>query len=612
MIDDLQDSHSDCPEEMVSTSLPELSRVEISRFLDLLLAPATSQNARPPYVILIARRSELSWWQDRFSHTIARADDVYVMNGLRQTDALSLAGQCMNGSAIQATTKHKAEFDRLDTILRICEFNPFAIQIALNDREVISEQFLQALVAGMNEDPLFSNQASKDRLASPALQKFQPVAIKHLLHLYHYWTDGPYVEVLREACRPLEVLEIKADYEKAGEQCHKDCEGDGKRPEVEVRIENGEGARSEKGETPTLDFILAYLQDRGYLRSDGNLIGWISPLLTLYLRTHQSELLRLSRCNSNKTGQIARAYQYQRAFIEAINVHELIWRLVSEVHGRDFATEGQHFRKSAGNVLSSLMLCSSDAHDHLPLDDWPWLTWRFFAPISRQILVSTELHIFSIYYEAILKACFSRWSNASAPPAYQMFIFSILNHLFATTWSEIRDQTRSKKMIGRAIMVIKASELKYGRIQDFETLYQKSLAYKYHAVTLLQEGKDEEADDAWQTMLETDELVYSTNLEEQHDTSDETLSGLSERAIRLLGKDEIQREEMRERIKPKKPHEDPVSIGWRSLKLTMWPQLKKCLASVRNNKDSSTDLREMMEPLFHTSPQLRNLRDAYE
>ena len=572
ILDGLHDSLSDLHEDTFPLALHRPNWADILGFLDSLMLPASGEVDCPPYLIIVARDSEDSWWRERFDTTTIISHDVFTLTGLGQPDAMSLAGICLKRSVNCTTDSEKAEYNRLDIILRMCDYNPAAIKTILAGREDISEHFLKAFVAGTEPDSVFNSHRYKSEVVTSDLAKLTPTGANYVLSLYYFWLEGPFIGAWKH--------EFQDDP-----------------PEETSNI---------------IDFVLNYLQDRGYIRHDGVSIDWISPLLTLYLRSRQEEICGCAPPDPEIQDQTVFTHSSfsKKAFMNAVSVRDILSRTISEVQGLDFAQESKRFRKSAGNILSCMMHCSDDKDRHLPTEDWPWLTWRFFSPFSRQILLPTEFSLFLDCYEAVINECFRRWGHYAVPSDYQVFVFAILNHLYASYKSELHDLNRSKEFVDRTVAVIKLSELEYGPIEDFEILYQKSLTFKYLAFHLLEVDKPEEAEKAWEMMQLVDELVYAPKLQEESQ-NEKSLPVLIQKAIDSLGKTEDERFEMRERLRWQRPYNDPVASGWRSLKTTMWSQMKASIAGIRSNEDFA-GFRSIGELCQDAGPQLRNLRDAHE
>ena len=122
-------------------------------------------------------------------------------------------------------------------------------------------------------------------LPLPPYQCFDRKTEKCLLSLYYFWSEGALVGPRKE------------------------------------RFQVGLPEETSEEISQTIDFLLDYLQDRGYLRHDEFFTEWIPPLLTLHLRSRQVRTCDLSWQNrgTNNQDSYPRPNPFTEAFVKAVS-----------------------------------------------------------------------------------------------------------------------------------------------------------------------------------------------------------------------------------------------------------------------------------------------------
>lgn len=212
-------------------------------------------------------------------------------------------------------------------------------------------------------------------------------------------------------------------------------------------------------------------------------------------------------------------------FLESVAT-KAVSRLVGDhLKGTSFGDIVSRWNVDLANLQTCIYLCLSQPP--IPLDQWPLDFFQQQAAGIRLYSTTAQVTHFAGELGRIL-ARFIEFSGGHAlKPEQQGFGLTMASCLAAAYRNEIGRPELWKKYVQLGLDIVTASEARYGPMTSFETKYLKALLMRYKALTLIEEGSQEEAEELWQSMLDLEGSFVNGHSQNWTNAAEDNISALA-------------------------------------------------------------------------------------
>lgn len=612
-LDGLHRTHSGNPTAVTPESLYDAEQIDIDGYLTDLCSPADgSSKGEPPKLILIARTAEAYRWDYHFQTLFPKT--MFNLEGLSFDDAMSLSTSILAEHGIDVLEWDHAKTASMEQLVTLMQFNPTALELCLtmvspsivdwsnHFRNILTGRHRSENPEGLAVDSVLSSSLTEIWSMLQAVRRpWYPIWAWISL----FWHEGPQFTAL---LRTLQALSIAND-------------------------------------ANSIARVLKLPYDQGYLRltSEGD-VQWIHPLWTLAIRIWlQRQLCMVSKSTSINSLSSALGWgmkklsaardqllgseietdvhlqhiykvlcpdatssptqqEYIDLYLSTIESRGFAYTISMAINGSEVTEAGSYYRLSMYNLCAALIFCSNDNMD-ISKSTWPEETFTTGCSLSRVYSTPAEAANYAACFEEFIAAYVDRNGGLAIPEASRFAVFFISNNVTAMHRSEVPAiKKRGKELATYTVAMVEASEAKYGPYADDHVRLQQSVAYRYLAMELIEAGQEDEADSTWQKMLDIDRSIFQPDqkIEKLTENVHSRSTGSNPRAdwaVANFARTPEEASSIRQKLRCRKPADNPLLERWYDLRMLLWPFLKTLTKAKVQNRESSTEMEMLWQKL---------------
>ena len=297
-----------------------------------------------------------------------------------------------------------------------------------------------------------------------------------------------------------------------------------------------------------------------------------------------------------------RQQQYIELFFDTLESQGFSRGMSMAIQGVEVDEAGFSYRSSMYNLFNALSICSNENVD-ISRFRWPEEAFLTGCSLCRIYSTAAEATYCAACFEKFVVNYIQYNGGLALPEDRRHAIFFISNQVTAMHRSEVPTmKNRGKELASYTVAMVEATEAKYGPIEDENVRLQQSVAYRYLAMELMEAGQEEQADLAWQKMLDIDKSIFESDdatpvLRDTMSRPPRTANPRMDWAVANFAITPEEAESIRQKMQSMKPSSNPLLSRWHDVRKILWPFLKAVEKAKGQNRDSNEELEVLWQKL---------------